>query len=118
MRFISALLIILAFALPAHADDKALIAAAKRNIAPQLVDASGVRYRSLRVHKNADGRTAVCGQINSHNPYGGYAGWHDFFDDMGPKGGFMIIDPPSATSGGYPIWDKTWGKFWRAACVD
>ncbi|MGE0347705.1 hypothetical protein [Hydrogenophaga sp.] len=47
---------------------------AKQSVAAGLKDPASTQFRDVRVVSHADG-SLVCGELNSKNSYGGYAGF-------------------------------------------
>lgn len=58
--------------------DQNVIADAKRQVSAQLRDPSSAQFQKVRAVRQKDGSTAVCGEVNGRNAYGGYAGFSDF----------------------------------------
>lgn len=51
---------------------------AKELVANELRDPSSAQFRDVEVVKQKDGSSAVCGEVNGKNAYGGYAGFQSF----------------------------------------
>jgi hypothetical protein len=69
-------------AAPSRALNETLIEIGKKGIQENLKDAESARFRELTVHRGetpAEGVYYVCGEVNSKNSYGGYAGFTPFF---------------------------------------
>lgn len=58
--------------------DVVVLAGAQQAIKERAVDPASVRFRRLRVHKQASGTKAVCGEFNARNRAGGYNGFQRF----------------------------------------
>ncbi|MGQ2989769.1 MAG: hypothetical protein ACT6RD_00110 [Brevundimonas sp.] len=58
--------------------DTAVIAGAKSAVQRKLVDDRSARFRDVTVVVQAGGTKAVCGEVNSKNRAGGYAGYQRF----------------------------------------
>lgn len=52
--------------------------AAKKLVANRLRDPSSAQFRNVQVVKQQDGTSAVCGEVNGKNAYGGYVGFQSF----------------------------------------
>lgn len=52
--------------------------AAKSRVADQLRDPASAQFREVKVVRQADGSSAVCGEVNGKNAYGGYVGFRGF----------------------------------------
>lgn len=61
--------------------DQHLIDQAQKEVADQLRDPSSAQFRRVKVVRQVDGRKVVCGELNGHNAYGGYAGFSKFIVD-------------------------------------
>ena len=58
--------------------DVAVMAAAKQAVKRKLLDERSARFRDVSVVVQASGMKAVCGEVNSKNRAGGYAGYQHF----------------------------------------
>lgn len=63
--------------------DEHAIAEARRDVAATLRDPASAQFREVRAHKQKDGTTAVCGEVNGRNAFGGYAGFQNFVTHEG-----------------------------------
>jgi len=81
MRYMVALVIGLV-AFSAHADaDKAFkqTAIAKDLVKARLKDPDAAKFQGLYANTLPNGGIVICGEVNSKNKYGGYAGYQKFF---------------------------------------
>jgi hypothetical protein len=51
-------------------------------MAQYLRDPASAQWRGVYIAHGADGKTRVCGEVNSKNGYGGYAGFQPFVSDL------------------------------------
>lgn len=51
---------------------------AKSQVQEMLKDPASVQFKEVAVKKNSLGETAVCGEYNARNSYGGYVGFKTF----------------------------------------
>jgi hypothetical protein len=51
-------------------------------VADTLRDPESARFRGVRVLREADGRDALCGELNAKNAYGGYVGYEPFYASL------------------------------------
>jgi hypothetical protein len=78
-------------------------AAVKSAVAYRLRDATSARWRNIVAITNAQGRTYVCGQVNSTNGFGGYTGFMPFWGRWQTSGAFRVEH--IATPNGAPYFD-------------
>lgn len=55
-----------------------------------LIDSTDAKFRNLR-QVDYKGEPMLCGEVNSKNRMGGYAGYSRFF--LSQKSGFAVVDP-------------------------
>lgn len=65
-------------AAPSGPSDTLLISSAQQAVKRQLLDDRAARFRDVSVVVQASGSKAVCGEVNSKNRVGGYAGYQHF----------------------------------------
>lgn len=63
---------------PTGPSDAVRIASAQQAVKRQLLDDRAARFRDVSVVVQANGSKAVCGEVNSKNRVGGYAGYQHF----------------------------------------
>ncbi|MCU4582839.1 hypothetical protein KTJ32_17730 [Acinetobacter gyllenbergii] len=61
-----------------HANNTSLIQNAKQSIRESIKDPRSAQFQHIRVVKNLRGETAVCGEVNAKNAFGGYVGFTPF----------------------------------------
>lgn len=81
MRFLVALMVgMIAFSAQADADKEfKQIALAKNLVKTRLKDPDAVKFQGVYANTLPNGNMVVCGEANSKNKYGGYAGYQKFF---------------------------------------
>lgn len=52
---------------------------ARELVRARLKDPDAAKFQKLEPHKLDNGATIICGEVNSKNAYGGYAGFEKFF---------------------------------------
>jgi len=81
MRYLVALMIgVIAFSAEADTDKEfKQIALAKTLVKARLKDPDAVKFQGIYANKLPNGNLVICGEVNSKNKYGGYAGYQRFF---------------------------------------
>lgn len=69
--------------------EEAAIVEAKEKVKRELVDPESALFRDIAVKRMKLGGLNVCGEVNSKNSLGGYAGYREFF----VKNGVAVLKP-------------------------
>jgi hypothetical protein len=101
--------------------DEQLIEAAKADVRGKLKDPDSANFRNLTIHSGADpkdGTLYVCGEVNSKNSYGGYAGFMPFYSMI-----FWYEKQQAALAGFSGIYDSgmsqtDWATLYGPKCVN
>lgn len=119
MKALPALIALLALA----ACGESPIALAERDVKAELRDPDSAQFRNL-----VDAGKAICGEVNSRNGYGGYAGFAEFIaPNPGGTADIVTIEPaPDLRDSGAPegfsprygdaVLEQQFQKHWTTSC--
>jgi hypothetical protein len=99
-----------------------LLKLAKEGVREKMKDPESANFRNLAIHTGSEspmpGRFYVCGEVNSKNAYGGYAGFTQFFSMI-----FWYEKVGGGIVGFTAIWDDhvasvKMAEFFASKCVN
>jgi hypothetical protein len=83
-----------------------LIAKGQDAVRATLKDPDSAQFRKTYLSKIESGGSAICGEVNSKNSYGGYAGFQRFISSGLAESTFLENDPRVAGSAFQEAWDR------------
>lgn len=89
-----------------RARDSLLLVKGQESVRSALKDPESAKFGQIYLNKNKDGLSAVCGEVNSKNSYGGYVGPQRFISSGLPDTTFLENDPRITA----PVFQDLWAR--------